>query len=171
MLTFMLRIKPLTKLPVLYILLIISGIVISAGCQEKRRRPSRYVFQNDYVGWVRVDFNVKSAPSLPVEDGFYLYQVPASGYLETSTEIEYGSAKDEYYYDSAGIHRRLESTGWGHGGMIWAGYNSGRDEKGRAYMYFFVGTEDKYKRDGVNVLRDALNNPQVGPLNKLAIEK
>ena len=170
MLTLMLRMKALDKSPVLFTLLIIGGIMISAGCQEKQRQPFRYVFQNGYVGWVRIDFNVKGAPPLSIHDGFYVCRVPASGHLETSTEIEYGSAKDEYYYDSSGHSSPLKSTGWGYGGMIWDGYTSGRDEEGRAYMYFFIGTEEEYKKYGLNVYRDARNNPQVGPLNKIVIE-
>ena len=37
---------------------------------------------------------------LPMEDGRYRVAVPPSGFLKTSTVIESGIAKDEYYYYS-----------------------------------------------------------------------
>src|SRR5688572_24016499 len=147
-----------------FAVLVIGGTIISAGCQEERRRPTRYLFPDGYVGWIRIEFNFKDAAALPIEDGYYLCRFPLTGDVSTSTPIEYGWGKDEFYYYSGDVRRPLVRTGWGHGGMIWAGYTSARDEEGKAYLYLFVGTEEAYKKYGVNVPRDARHNPQVGPL-------
>ena len=150
--------------------LAVSCLVVAAACQRvESRRPSRYIFPEGYVGWVRVDFNVKSAPALSVGDGRHLLKFPPTGYIRTSTPIEYGAAMDEYFYYSGDARSTLKSTGWGYGGMIWAKYNSAPVEDGMVYMYFFVGTEEQYKEQGVNVARDARNNPQVGPLSGVVV--
>ena len=57
--------------------LLLGGVVISAGCQEKERRPSRYLIPDGYVGWVRINFNVKDALPVSFEDGHYLFKFPA----------------------------------------------------------------------------------------------
>lgn len=68
-------------------------------------------------------------------------RIPDSGLLRTSSPLEEGWAKDEYfYYSKDGSVRVLKDTGWGLGGMIWGGSNSAADE------YFYVGTEEQYHK-------------------------
>jgi len=117
------------------------------GC-EQQRRPSRYLMPEGYVGRVRIEFKTKNAPPIPLEAGYYLFTIPANGLLQTSSDIEYGWAKDEYYYYDDHGRRQLPVTGWGHGGMIWGGGN-GEDTDSRIgtrvlYEGFFVGTEAQY---------------------------
>jgi len=102
---------------------------------------------------------------LPVEDGYYLVKLPTQGHIQTSSDIEYGWATDEYYYYSNGEREVLASTGWGEGGMIWAQTNGTRyGPDGPVNEYFFVGTEEQYKKFGVN-LKDENLDPLVGPVS------
>lgn len=148
------------------------------GCQEKQRRPSRYLIPEGYVGWVKIYFKVKDAPALPVEDGCDLFKFSETGILKTSSEMETGWARDEYFYYSGDARRALENTGWD-GGMIWAGYagqsatatmgeTSTRDipEKNKTfYEGFFVGTEAEYKDYG------RYDDEKAGRIDKQVIEQ
>jgi uncharacterized protein DUF6843 len=103
-----------------------------------------------YVSWIKINFREQNAAALPIEDGYYVARIPESGELKTSSDIEYGWAKDEYYYYSSNDTRHLlKATGWGGGGLIWGGFN-GKEENSnhevvQTYLQFFVGTEDQYK--------------------------
>jgi len=133
-------------------LLILGGLAIVTACQEKQRRPSRYLIPEGYTGWVRINFRVKDAPPIPIEDGRYLFKFPSSGLIETSSDIEYGWASNDYYYYSGDVRRKIVGTGWGEGGMIWAGTTgwSGNnfEERTNVNEVFFVGMEEEYRKFG-----------------------
>ncbi|HYV03646.1 MAG TPA: hypothetical protein VFB82_03615 [Blastocatellia bacterium] len=90
----------------------------STSCQ-KQRRPSRYLVPKGYVGWVKILFKVKDAPPLSVEDGHYLFKIPTDGKLETSSDIEFGVASDDYYYYSEDTRERRRDD---LGGIQWQFY-------------------------------------------------
>jgi hypothetical protein len=152
-------------------ILILFFFVGSTACQEQQRRSSRYLISEGYVGWVRINFNVKDAPALSIEDGYYLFKFSSDGKLNTSSNMEYGWGNDEYYYYSGNTRKELKVTVWGGGGMIWGASNGaaqsaqGTDEP--PYQLFFVGTEEQYKKYGVNVKRDDVERPQAGPISNL----
>jgi hypothetical protein len=111
------------------------------------RHPIRYLVPDGYIGWVEIKHGEKGARGLPLINGAIVCKVPASGLLETSSALELGSAKDEYfYYTDAGSTIALKSTGWGQGGMIWAPTDEWIDnsEHSRVNEYFFVGKEEQY---------------------------
>ncbi len=155
------------------ILLLVTLFPLTVGCQEKVRRPSRYLIPQDYIGWVRIDFKVADAPPLPIEDDYYLFKFPPSGHLETSSDIEYGSADDEYFYYSGNERKKIELSTLDDSGMIRAGFN-GSGEKGTmssnerqlisTYQYFFVGTDKDLQKYGQK--KDENYNPKVGDLRK-----
>ena len=101
------------------------------------------------------------------QDGYHLFKIPPDSKLETSSDIEFGVALDEYYYSSDDTREPLRVTGWDGGGMIWAGYN-GRSENGNhevteIHEGFFVGTEEEYKKFGAG------NEDKVGPIKGFPI--
>ena len=99
------------------------------------------------MGWVRVEFQVSDAPALPLEGGEYLFKIPPSGLLRTSSSEEYGWARDHYFYYSEKGTRILPDTGPGGERLIWGNINgegSGSQGK-RKYEEFFVGTEQQFK--------------------------
>jgi hypothetical protein len=160
-----------TALCCLSLILILLAFSGSTACQEKQRRSSRYLIPEGYVGWVRVNFNVKDAPALLIEEGYYLFKFPPDGKLNTSSAIEYGWGNDEYYYYSSNTRQKLKATGWGSGGMIWGDFNgAAQSAQGTAeppHQFFFVGTEEQYKKYGINVEKDDANHPKVGPIDNL----
>lgn len=123
------------------------------------RRPDRYLIPDGYVGWVRIQYSVAGASPLPTEQGYDLYRIPPNGFLQTSSAMENGLAKDEYYYLSGTTRKLLDSKGgWGSSMMIWGGVLSGIPVKtqgdttiasGKPTVYsFFVGTEQQFKKWG-----------------------
>jgi hypothetical protein len=114
------------------------GAAISMGASITRH-PIRFLMPDGYVGWVEVKYGDSNAPAFPMDKGTLICRIPDSGLLVTSSVLEEGWAKDEYFYYSKGdsLHA-LKDTGWGLGGMIWAGSNSTTEQ------YFYVGTEEQY---------------------------
>jgi hypothetical protein len=162
------RLRTLFLIPTL---LTLCGVIVPAACQEKQRRPSRYLIPKGYVGWVQIDFKVRDARLLPTEDGHYLFKFPPSGRLRTSSDIEYGSASgDDFYYYSGGERQRLEATMSGEGGMIWEQSNGsvqdGANNVTAIFEDLFVGTEEQFERCG-----DVRGDIKIGPLNEEAIKK
>jgi hypothetical protein len=82
--------------------------------------------------------------------------------------MEYGVATDAYFYYCGETRRKLDETGWGGGGMIWAGYNgwSGNTYAERTDVCegFFVGTEEEEKKYGAE--KDENHQPKVGTVDK-----
>jgi hypothetical protein len=112
------------------------------------RHPSRFLVPDNYIGWVEVRYAKSNTNALPVMNGTLICQIPDSGLLETSSPLEEGWAKDEYfYYSRDGALHALKSTGWGQGGVIWGGTNSTTEQ------FFFVGTEQQF-RHGVTSGRE-----------------
>lgn len=137
-----------------------------AGCEGKERRPNRYLIPDGYVGWVRINYRIKDAPMLPIEDGFYLLNFPKEGTLNTSSEGDEGVASDEYYYiDSAGRRRAIPVTG--DTALIWGpvafGSKTVRGQEPTKYAQFFVGTKEQFQQLGLKC-KDSDLNPIIGPL-------
>ncbi len=110
------------------------------------RHPMRYLIPSGYVGWVAVQYGEITAPALPLENGTFVCRFVSTGLVETSTTLEEGWAKDEYfYYSDDGTRRELKDTGWGLGGMIWAPSIEWQGSpRKRVTGYFYVGTEEQY---------------------------
>jgi hypothetical protein len=129
-------------------LLLICCLVPSACVIEPHSMPATYLFPEGYIGWVRVDFNVEGTPELPIENGRQIYQFPPSGYLRTSSKLEYSRGRDvKYFYYSGDSRHPLRETAHGRGGMIWFGGSNALEENPKeSYQYIFVGLEDVYER-------------------------
>jgi hypothetical protein len=153
---------------IITVFLLVHVVAFPCACQEKKRRPSRYLIPEGYVGWVRITFLKTGAPPLPIEDNYYLFKFPTSGLLATSSDMEYGVASDQYFYYCGDTRRPLHETAWGGGGMIHAGYNgwSGDSYAERTDVHegFFVGTEEQLRTVGAE--RDDRSQPKAGPVDK-----
>ena len=119
---------------------------VTVGVHTSRRPSSKFLIPDGYVGWVRVEFQVADAPPVPVERDQYIFRIPPTGILKTSSPEKFGYGKDEYYYDSTRGLRKLPTEAK-NGRLVWGQINgeavgvSGR----RQYEGFFVGTEDQFK--------------------------
>jgi hypothetical protein len=116
---------------------------------KNERHPSRYVLPEGYVGWVVIHFDHPGAPPIVLRDKNLLFQIPESGVLYTSSQQEYGTARDHYFYKlSDGQFRELPNTGWGKGGMVWNESSGTRENPGSPddhTEHFFIGTEQQEK--------------------------
>lgn len=134
-----------------HLLLTLMALRIGSCDQdEAKRRPVKYLIPEGYVGWVKISFQVANAAELPIEGNQYLVRIPETGVLKTSSQIEYGWAKDQYCYYTAQSTRDLRVTGWGGGGMIWGNFNGKEfndNQQVQTYLQFFVGTEEQYKKN------------------------
>ncbi len=146
-------------------LLVLCFASFSVGCQEQHRRPSLYLIPEDYVGWVRIDFGVNDALPLALEGDHYLFKLPQTGLIQTSSALEEGYATDKYfYYSTSGDARRpLRSTVSGGDGMIWGEVVSRVQDQKELHQYFFVGNEKQFKEFGLKA-KDKDGNPTVGPI-------
>ena len=126
--------------PVFLGLLLVFGL---AGC-EKTRTACIYEIPEGFTGWVRIEYGRTNSPPLIKRDGKFVFQIGTDGRLCTSSQPEYGWAKDAYYY--VGKSRtELAATGWGGGGLIWAGSIGGVQGERDTHETFFVGTEAQFK--------------------------
>jgi hypothetical protein len=100
---------------------------------------------------VKIQFQIKDAPAFPIEDNHYLARISESGDVKTSSDIEYGWAKDEYFYYRNDTRLPLKHTTWGGGGLIWGGFNGEESNSDKEvvqrYLQFFVGSEAEFRNN------------------------
>jgi hypothetical protein len=120
------------------------GSAISMGAPIARH-PTRFLIPKGYIGWIKIEYG-RNAPPLQMSNGKYICRIPAAGLLATSSPLEEGWAKDEYsYYSEEGSTEVLPDTGWGGGGMIWAGSIGVDSTSPKQFTEtFYVGREDQY---------------------------
>lgn len=63
-----------------------------------KRTNRKYIIPEGYEGWVTVRYNFPGSSPLQEVDGFYELHIPDSGYLLTSSPLEKGWGKDEFYW-------------------------------------------------------------------------
>jgi hypothetical protein len=128
---------------------------ISMGAAPIARHPAKILIPANYVGWVEVNYGAREMPALQIKDGVLIFPIPSDGILATSSALEQGWAKDQYfYYSQDGSITELRDTGWGRGGMIWANsVEAQQPVNGSSPVNFterfYVGTEENY-RHGVS---------------------
>jgi len=142
-----------------FMLAIGSGISMGAPVA---RHATKFLIPNGYIGWIKIEYGRNATP-LEVSKGKYICRIPASGVLATSSPLEEGWANDEYfYYSEDGSTEVLPDTGWGGGGMIWAGSVSNDSSNARQFVQsFYVGKEDQYRH---NVSQRTMQPPDASPL-------
>jgi hypothetical protein len=128
-------------------LALLTGLAVwlTGSARNSTRPASRFLVPEGYTGWIRVEFEVQGAPSLPMEGGEYVLKIPSDGVLRTSSAEQYGWARDHYYYYSAQGTRPLPDSG--SAALIWGKING--EESGtlgkRKYEELFVGTAQQFK--------------------------
>jgi hypothetical protein len=118
------------------------------GQERAESRPSRFLIPEGYVGWVRIEFDVLGTPTVPIEDGGYLFKVPPTGVLKTSLKLQDGWPEDRYYYYSEERRRELSTRSQDGKRLIWSKINgavSGLSGE-KSYEEFFVGTEQQFRQ-------------------------
>ncbi len=131
---------------VVTVVLLIAGFAwMQKSSQHSTRVSSRFLIPEGYTGWVRVEFDMKDAPPLPVENGQYVLKIPATGALRTSSPEQYGWAKDSYFFYSATGSQQIRDSG--PDSLIWGKINGEASGVSgiRKYEEFFVGTKQQFK--------------------------
>jgi hypothetical protein len=128
--------------------LIGGGLWLGMSVRNSTRPASRFLIPEGYTGWVRIEFEIKDAPSLPMEGGEYVIKIPPDGKLRTSSPEQYGWANDHYYYYSAQGERALPDSGPSE--FIWGKLNAEASGAAgqRKYEEFFVGSAQQFKQQG-----------------------
>ena len=135
-------------LPVILCLSLLCAFI--GGCLFKSDKTYRHLIPKGYIGWVRVDFNIKDAPALPKENEYFLVKIPHSGILKTSDDlipfVKY--QKEEYYYYSNNKRYPLDiGKELGGGGTVGKVGQDGNYTE--ISLRFWVGTQkdyDKYQK-------------------------
>ncbi len=131
--------------------------------------PTRFLIPDGYVGWVEVKYGDSNAPAFPMDKGTLICRIPDSGLLVTSSVLQEGWAKDEYfYYSQDGSLHALRETGWGAGGMIWGSTHKWQQSQSQSKprqieAYVYIGTEEQYNR--------AVSSNEIRPFDESRTER
>lgn len=108
--------------------------------------PSRFLVPEGYVGWLLLEYNIKSAEPAPMVGVSSTFQFPPNGVLNTSSQGPTPGAEDEFFYYSSDGSLREVSRDYTNGkGLIWGQYEESRNGI-MSQFGFFVGSEEQYKR-------------------------
>ncbi len=97
----------------LLLLFVVPALALQNGTglvqdqNQRRVLPYRFLIPEGYVGWIRVDFDVPGAPELMVVDGYYVFEFPKSGRLETSSSDVVESRRNQFFYYAGSVKHQL----------------------------------------------------------------
>ncbi|HEV8653925.1 MAG TPA: hypothetical protein VGR85_00230 [Candidatus Limnocylindria bacterium] len=107
----------------------------------------RYEIPAAYRGWVIIQEATPECPPLGTDDGTLVFSIDQRGCGCTSGTGPNGWSHWTYVAVAAdGGRTMLPDTGWGGGGLIWAGFSGSGTIHAHPYSGFFVGTEDELQR-------------------------
>jgi hypothetical protein len=115
------------------------GLLLLLGCNRNHEITYRIILPDQYVGWVRVDFEVKTAPAFDSHDAL-TFRVGKDGRCQTSSLMVYSvRTKYEFLYDTPAGVRPVRDDFVDH--AINAGGVTARsdDPHYATAWYFFVG--------------------------------
>ena len=83
--------------------------IFAVGCKKEQKGiADRYLIPDGYIGEIRIEYGVKKAPALPLEEGRHLLVIPRSGILQTSTQLDQRWCPiSDYYYVKGNQRRRI----------------------------------------------------------------
>ncbi|HWT01979.1 MAG TPA: hypothetical protein VN256_17150 [Pyrinomonadaceae bacterium] len=126
---------------------LLAGVAGCVTCGD-HREPSKHYIPAGYVGWVRVEYGVAGAPSIP-SDWFGPWEhftYPPSGLLQTSSYLYQGGATMEFYYYSDD-HLTPLPENMNHGGVIsWCVRRPDGSRLEREFLTFFIGAKEVYEK-------------------------
>jgi hypothetical protein len=135
------------------------------GCQTSKRQEE-WILPEHYVGWLRLDYAVQGAPSLPIEHGRFIVRMPLSGRLQTSTLNN--PEQTEYYIQGSEGKRKLRNS-WppAQEYAIQSAYSKGTFARTRFWASVdtkfecaFAGTRVEFKSSGQDCDLWQLGQPQ-----------
>jgi len=88
-------------------LLVCCSLVSMVSCGSKSA-PEKWIIPENYEGWLRLNYAVKGAPLLPIEEGFSVVRMPQSGHMETSTLYNSSIDRNEFFVGTPQGLQRLD---------------------------------------------------------------
>jgi len=125
----------ITPIPVITLQLVLLATGWTAPDQ-------RYEIPAGYRGWVIVQEETPECPALATDKGTLVYSIDAEGCGCTSSKPPQGWSVVMYQEVAAERSSALRTTGWGGGGLIWAGFSGHSSNRPHPYSGFFVGREE-----------------------------
>ena len=154
-------------------LLAIALLGATPNCAQRHHVVYRFVLPKDYIGWVRVDFEVKDAPELAQQDirrgAKATVIVPQNGVVETSS-IFIGSTWESYelYYRDDDRLVPIPKTLYSSKFMLDGFSTTLRDDTGKPKAlswYFLIGPKSlRAKYPIESYLKEDARLPQPGPM-------
>lgn len=112
------------------------------------REGKKYLFPEEYRGWVCITYEKKGAPPLEIEDDALVLKVPKSGVIETSSrstivqaEGYYVPTYSEYYYYSEKGTREASELAMG------GGFTVQKEGSKEFTSYFWISTKGNSEKD------------------------
>jgi hypothetical protein len=135
------------------ILSVVASIILLMRCES--RVGGVYEIPSGYRGWIEVRYERPSCPPLVYRDGKYIFRIPATGVLCTSSKPEFGWAHDEFFYLSKGERTPLPDFTARENSMIWGAEYFGKREElpgpdvpgfsPQNTGHFYVGTKSEFE--------------------------
>lgn len=99
------NVRKLKSIDKIIIVATLTGAIFIIGFVWSIKRTNRdYMLPADFEGWVTVVHQVPNAPPLDVKDGALQVEVPESGIVHTSSSLEQGWSRNQFFQKT--------STGW-----------------------------------------------------------
>lgn len=130
------------------LLLGIVVLVIVVAIRQGVGRPIRYELPPGYRGWVLIEYENPSCPSLVTKGMYLVISIPSSGRACTSSPVPKGWRYSRYEYLAAdGQRTTIPSGGQGKDNQIWASSHAFAQETVRFPRdRFFVGTKEELEK-------------------------
>lgn len=110
----------------------------------------KYILPAGFTGWVEVVYEQREYPALTMEGHYFIYEVPPSGKVQTSSR-NYSGPIVLYYAEADGKQTRLPTNEIMIHGLVTSsasiGHSDGTVEEIPETLRFFVGTEEQYLAD------------------------
>ncbi|MTH53138.1 hypothetical protein GKZ89_06905 [Bacillus mangrovi] len=126
-----------------YMALLMIAVTLLAGCKEDdQTAPRTFLIPKGYTGWVKIEYTGQKNVSAS-EKKVPVLKADSNGLIRTEESlIHEGWADSDYYYvDDNGSKTKLNPDKMIHGN------SSGRESDKRTEQYFFVGTDDQFRKN------------------------
>ena len=143
---------------------LVGALLALSACHRNKEITYRIILPDHYVGWVRVDFEVKTAPAFDADNGL-TFRIGKDGTCQTSSLMVYSvPTKYEFSYDTPTglkpVRDDYVDHGTDAGGMT---AQSDNPHYGTTW-YFFIGPKVYRNQHPLTEFTSHNSLPTPGPL-------